>query len=114
MRSRCIGSGGEYDLLIYDGPLDLDPMNAAKFKVRLGLEVRDNEVCFRDLHDLISWIPNCPEGQEISVPTGFYRITVYSSPPASGIIGDRQHIALHFERVETRPLLKWDGVPQLC
>jgi hypothetical protein len=86
----------------------------AEFKLRLCLEVRDGTVCFRDVYDLMEWTADCPAPQKIEVADGFYSVTVYSSTPDSGIIGQDQTIYLHFERVAAKPAVKWDGVPQLC
>jgi hypothetical protein len=110
----CTGSGGDFSLVAYDGTLDDDGLLNAEFQLRLCLEVRGCDVCFRDVYDLMDWAANCPSPQKIKVADGFYRVTVYSSTPASGIIGNDQLIYLHFEKVGRRPTLKWDGVPQLC
>lgn len=86
----------------------------ARFPVRLGLEIRDETVCFRDLYDLRSWNPECPSSQRLSMPNGFYRITVYTREPASGIVGDSQEIHLHFVPILEKAKLAHTGVPQLC
>lgn len=110
----CTGSGGNFKLVVYDGRLDDQGLQEAEFKLRLCLEIRGGEVYFRDLYDLMDWTADCPSSQKMKMMDGFYRITVYSSTPQSGIIGDNQTIYLHFEKVAQRPALKWDGVPQLC
>jgi hypothetical protein len=110
----CTGCGGDFRLVVFDGKLVDNDLLGAEFKLRLCLEVRDGDVCFRDVYDLMDWTVDCPSTQIIKVPDGFYRVTVYSSTPTNGIIGDYQAIYLHFEKVELRPTLKWDGVPQLC
>lgn len=110
----CTGSPGHFELVVSDEPLDSAALQGAAFKVRLCLEVRDSQVCFRDLYDLLRWSPHCPDGQSISLADGFYLLTVYTSPPASGIVGDGQRIDVHFDPVGERPELRWAGVPQLC
>jgi len=110
----CTGSEGDFKLVVYDGRLDDHGLQAAEFKLRLCLEVRGGEVCFRDLYDLMDWTADCPSSQKMKMVDGFYRVTVYSSTPGSGIVGRDQTIYLHFEKVAQRPALKWDGVPQLC
>lgn len=110
----CTGSGGDFQLVVYDGNMDDDGVQAAEFSVRLCLEVRGSEVCFRDLYDLMDWNNECPASQKLRFANGYYRITVYSSTPESGIIGNDQIIYLHFEKVNEKPAVKWDGVPQLC
>lgn len=110
----CTGSPGNYHLKLYDGQLDEPAVAQAEFKVRLGLEIRDRAVCVRDLYDLMRWQHKCPERQKIDMDDGFYRLTVHSTRPASGIIGDHQAVFIHFENVDSRPSLAWAGVPQLC
>ena len=110
----CTGSGGDFRLVVYDGRLDDDALRTAEFKIRLCLEVRGTEVCFRDMYDLMDWAKECPGSQKVTLADGFYRVTVYSSTPESGIIGNDQTICVHFERMDRMPTLKWDGIPQLC
>ncbi len=109
----CTGSPGRFRLTFVPGEPDEAEIQAAKFKLRLGLEVRDGTVCVRDLYDLMDWTAECPEGQTLSVPDGFHRLTVCSSPPPSGIIGDDQDVTIWMEPVADRPTLKWVGVPTL-
>ena len=110
----CTGTAGDFTLVIDDGKLDDVALSQAEFRVRLGLEVRAEQVCFRDAYDLLQWWNDCPDSQRVKLADGMYRITVYSSPPASGILGDNQTIHLNFERVDCKPELWWTGVPQLC
>jgi hypothetical protein len=110
----CTGTPGDFKLVIDDGNLDDVAMNQSEFRIRLGLEVRAGQVCFRDLYDLLKWSKESPDTQMVNLENGFYRITVYSSPPASGILGDNQTVYLNFERVDRKPDLSWTGVPQLC
>jgi hypothetical protein len=110
----CTGTPGDFKLVIDDGNLDTVALNQAEFRVRLGLEVREGQVCFRDLYELMEWSQECPVSQTVNLPDGVYRITVYSSRPASGISGDNQTVYLNFEKAEGKPELSWTGVPQLC
>ena len=110
----CTGSPGDYHFVLFDGFIDDADVARAEFKVRLGLEIRDRSMCLRDLYDLLAWQRECPRGQELSMCDGFYRLTVYSSRSASGIIGDHQSVFVHFENVDKPPELAWRGVPQLC
>jgi hypothetical protein len=107
------GSPGRFRLLVYDGDLEAAAFDAAERAIRLGVEVRDAQLCVRDLYDLMTWTSDCPADQRLAVPDGFYRVTAYTSAPPSGIIGDGQEIALHFEAVSQRPALRWDGIPDL-
>jgi hypothetical protein len=109
----CTGSPGRYLLRLYDGPIDAAGLESAGAKVRLGIEVHDDELCFRDLYDLMAWEPDCADAQRVRLPSGFYRITVYTSRPASGIVGDGQTISLHFEAQAEKPRLAWSCVPDI-
>ncbi len=107
------GTPGRFFLILYDGPIDSKAVEVAQAKGRLGIEVHDGRLCFRDLYDLMEWDPECVDAQMVSLPDGFYRITAYTSPPPSGILGDGQTVWLHFERWPEKPKLSWRGVPNL-
>lgn len=109
----CTGSPGRYLLRLYDGPIDAAGLESARAKARLGIEVYDGVLCLRDLYDLMTWEPECPDAQRVPLASGFYRITAYTSAPASGIVGDGQTVSLHFEACQEMPRLAWTGVPDL-
>jgi hypothetical protein len=108
------GSPGTYRLRFVEGSPDGVAVDAAEFKLRLGLQVRGGAVCVRDLYDLMEWSAKCPVSQQFSLADGWYRLTVFSSPPPSGILGDGQLIEVAFESAEGKPALRWEGVPCLC
>src|SRR5258708_6947447 len=110
----CTGSPGSFRLRLLDGPPDEKAVAASHFKLRLGLLVEGGIVCVRDLYELMDWRNLCPKEQQFPVPDGWYRLTVFSSPPPSGILGDHQEIGIYFEPVESKPQLRWEGVPSLC
>jgi hypothetical protein len=110
----CTASPGSFRLRFADGPPDDAAVLGAEFKLRLGLEVRSGVVCVRDLYDLMQWSADCPQRQQFPASDGWYRLTVFSSPPPSGILGDNQVIDVAFERVDRKPELRWEGVPLLC
>lgn len=110
----CTGSPGSYVLRFLTGQRDEEAVRRAEFAIRLGLEVRDDLFCVRDLYDLMEWTAACPASQRIRVPSGFYRLTLYTSMPASGWLGDEQEIYVHLEPVPGRPDIVWPGVPVLC
>jgi hypothetical protein len=96
------------------GPRNEEAIDAADFKLRLGLEVHDGVICIRDLYDLMQWSVACPKSQQLQVSNGWYRLTVYTSRPQSGILGDNQAIDIHLEAMQEKPKLRWEGVPTLC
>jgi len=108
------GSPGTFVLHFSTDGLSEASLQRADFKVRLGLEVRDDLICVRDLYAFSSWEPVCPQAQQLPWPSGFYRLTVHSSAPASGVLGDDQDIFIHVQSSLTRPDLAHRGVPQLC
>ena len=60
----------------------------------------------------MEWEPGCPAEQQFDFDDGFYRVTAYTT--AEGLDVGEKIVSLHFEKTATRPILKWDGVPQLC
>ena len=110
----CTGTGGDFILEITDDSVSEATIAVAEHAVRLCLEVRGGRVFFRDLYDLMDWTGDCPDSQSVVLDDGFYRVTVYTSTPPSGILGDNQRIDVHFQRELEKPRLKWDGIPQLC
>jgi hypothetical protein len=110
----CTGSPGRYSLNVFQGVPTPEAMERSQFKARLGLEVGDGCVHFRDLYDLMNWHAASPNEQVVRMPDGFYSVTALSSLPASGVAGDGQSIDLYFKSVSEKPALRWEGVPLLC
>ena len=110
----CTGSPGSFRVQFLNGQPNESDVQSADFKLRLGLWVRDRTICLRDLYDLMEWSKECPPLQRVSVVDGWYRLTVFSSRPVSGRLGDGQVITISLEPVARKPMLRWDGVPQLC
>lgn len=110
----CTGSPGVWRLHLRTGLPDETALVQADYKVRLGVEVRDGLLQIRDLFELMTWDAACDDEQVIQLADGFYRITAYTSPPESGILGDDQDIHLHLEAVSEPARLVHHGVPQLC
>lgn len=107
------GGPGRYNLTFDDGPRDESAVRSAACAIRLGIEIRDGTLCVRDLYDLMEWSSDCPARQRVAFADGFHLLTVYTSPPPSGIFGDDQAITIHAEPVAERPRLRWTGVPDL-
>lgn len=109
----CTGSPGKYQLCFVEGAASAEDETSATMKLRLGIEVRGGLICVRDLYDLLDWSAKCPAKQRIKLVDGFYRLTVLSNRPKSGILGDRQLITIYFERTPTKPVIRHRGVPDL-
>ncbi len=110
----CTGTPGRFRLRFLDGARDETAVAVADYRLRLGLQVRDGVICVRDLYDLIRWSAVCPAEQRLPAADGWYRLTVYTSRPPSGILGDNQIIDVHLESTADNPAIRWDGVPSLC
>lgn len=110
----CTGSSGIFSLKFIDGPPDEKAFQTSHYKIRLGLQIKGSSICVRDLYDLIMWDSSCPENQRFHVPDGWYRLTVLTSIPPSGIVGDNQTIIIYLESIPEKPALRWEGVPLLC
>lgn len=108
------GTGGRFLVQFYEGAPEDSELARHTYKLRLGVEVRDELLCVRDLYDLLNWTANCPPEQKLSLENGFYRLTLLSNDPPSGIPGDRQFIAAYLEHVSVLPKLRYNGVPTLC
>src|SRR5215213_10277023 len=64
------GSPGCFVLELYDGPIDSPALARSKASARLGIEVQDERICFRDLYELIAWTPEYPATQTVNMPNG--------------------------------------------
>lgn len=107
----CTSSPGRYILKVRSGyPLEAN-LNSAEFKLRLAIDIRDGRMCVRDLYDLMDWRENCPINQYIELENGYYHITLYGDVPSSGILGDNQIIYVYLNKLNSMPILKYDGVP---
>ena len=108
------GTPGRLYLELYSGyPTDAE-VESAEYKLRLGLEVRDRTLCIRDLFDLMRWESQCPQAQTFELDDGFYHITLLSSEPPSGVLGEDQVIKVYLQQLPEMPKLRYNGVPTLC
>ena len=109
-----VGESGEYALKFRAGYPDEDMTNKADFKYRLAVKVTDNKLVFRDMYDLTYWRPHDDESQVLHLRNGIYHVTLLTSIPQSGIIGDHQEIWVFFQKLEAMPALSKVGMPYLC
>lgn len=108
------GSPGRFKLRFLEGYPAPETLSSYEFKLRLGLEVRGQTICVRDLYDLLDWKSACPAEQAVTLADGYYHLTLCSSMPASGVLGDNQEVLIYLNPVSAMPVLKYDGVPTLC
>jgi hypothetical protein len=108
------GTPGRFILDFADGYPPQEIVDKHRFKLRLGVEVRDQTLCIRDLYDLLQWEPTCPVAQTIGLEDGFYDLTLLSDVPQSDMLGDDQVIKVYFQKVSEMPKLRYNGVPTLC
>jgi hypothetical protein len=107
------GTSGIFPLEVFWGypPESIDKQYDRS--LRLGVEVRDQKLCIRDLYDLIRWESQCPPEQIIELADGFYHITLLTRDPPSGILGDNQEILVYLQKLPQMPKLRYNGVPTL-
>lgn len=110
----CISSPGKYILKFLNGYPSEAELDSSEFKLRLGIEVKDNRVCVRDLYALMDWKSNCQPNQVIQIENGFYHVTLCGNISASGILGDNQEINVYLQLIDKMPELKYAGVPIYC
>ncbi len=108
------GSPGTFILRFHSGYPHESLLQGSDFRLRLGLNCVGGKVCFRDLYDLMSWYPDCPEDQVLKLEDGIYHVTLCSSLPDSGIIGDHQEIHVYLHPLDSFPRLSSVGIPVLC
>ena len=108
------GTPGRFLMNVYRGYPEEAVVEKHDFKLRLGIEVRDRMLCIRDLYDLMDWRSTCPPGQSIELDDGFYHVTLLSSEPASGVMGDNQLVGIYLQQLPEMPKLRYSGVPTLC
>lgn len=108
-----LGTPGAFVLNVLDGYPSDEVLRNNSIRMRLGIEVRDDLLCVRDLFDLIGWESEVPFGQTLILPSGFYHMTLLTEIPPSGIRGDNQTVYLYLQQLDCMPLLKFEGVPML-
>jgi hypothetical protein len=110
----AVGASGEYVLKFRDGYPDDEVTNKAEFKYRLAVKVTDSKLVFRDMYDLSYWRPQYGESQVLHLGNGIYHVTLCTTIPQSGIIGDHQDIWVFLQKLEAMPALSTVGMPYLC
>jgi hypothetical protein len=107
------GSPGDYILRFHAGYPDAAKIEAAEFKLRLGLQCHNSQVHFRDVFDLMDWSPETPEDQMLALENGIYHVTLCSNRPQSRLLGDDQVIDFYLNRLAEFPRLARQGIPSL-
>lgn len=109
----CTGSPGTYILDIHKGYPSEQEIRISDLKLQLGIEVRDNRICFKDLYDLMEWDSES-DAEFVEVENGYYLVTLCGNVPTSGIVGDEQFINVYLTKVQTMPKVHYEGVPMFC
>jgi len=107
-------SPGEFIVRLFDGYPDDSTLNTHEFTLRLGIQVKDRTMCIRDLYDLMDWPADCPPGQMLELDDGYYHITLCSTTPDSGILGNQQDVLMYLNKLDAMPALAKRGIPELC
>lgn len=118
LEGRIVGvstsSPGRFVLHVQDGYPPNDMLSQYEYKLRLGVEVRDQILCIRDLFDLMRWSAECPAEQKVALENGFYHITLLSNDPESEGLEDKQRVLVYLQKLDEMPKLRFNGVPTLC
>jgi hypothetical protein len=61
----------------------------------------------------MDWNPVCPSAQRIDLANGYYHVTLCSSTPPSGVLGDDQVIFVFLQPLAAMPALATTGIPNL-
>lgn len=109
----CTGSSGSFDICFLMGYPTADMLEKFPVSIRLALDVQGGSIQFCDLFWLSKWNTDFPKDQVISMPDGFYDVTVCTRLPESGYWGEDQTILMYFNKVGALPDLSWTGVPYL-
>ncbi len=109
----CTGTGGDFILWLRASYPDSNAEKEFPIMIRLALEVKGGSLQFCDLFWLSDWNTDFPQEQILSLPDGYYHITVCTKKPESGYWGDDQIICLYFNELEEMPELTWPEVPYL-
>lgn len=109
----CTGSPGKFILKIRKGNPSNEKYNEYDIVTRLGINVKDNRINFVDLFWLSSWDTDVSSEQTIELDNGYYYITAMTKIPESKKYGDNQIIYLYFDKVNSKPKLKYYGAPIL-
>ena len=111
----CFGTGGpgeynlEFSLSKYPGA----GYDNSDIAIRLGIEVKDRVLIFRDLYSMLDWDKDFSSDAKFELDNGFYLVTVCTSLPSTGLLGDSQNIKLWFEAKSKKTEINWPGVPML-
>lgn len=110
----CTSSSGKFILKLKKEEPKKEELCLFEFKIKLGIEVRDERICIRDLYDLIDWKNESSKNNIVEMENGFYKIYICGNVPSTGILGDNQEIYVYFQKVARMPKLNYDGVPIFC
>lgn len=109
----CTGTGGDFTLKFREGYPEEELLEEYPVAIRLGIDIRDDQLCVIDLFWLTEWSNECPPGQILNIKPGYYHITLCTKRPDSGIWGDKQTIYVYLNELDSMPELNWPGVPLL-
>ena len=111
----CTSSPGTYILKVKEGYPEESILTKADYKLRLGIQIKGSKVHFKDLFALMDWMEGFyPEENSVEIEDGYYHITLHGNKTCSGILGDNQVIYVYFNKLNSMPELKYNGVPTFC
>lgn len=108
------GSPGTYLLQLREGYPNQAEIDQHPFRLRLGVHCVDGTLVFRDLYSLIHWDPEYEPEQAVSLPRGYYHLTLLTAYPPDGVLGDNQVILVYLQQLNELPPVIVTGIPTLC
>ena len=110
----CLETPGQYIIKVREGFPSDELADNSKFKLRLSIEVdENNRIYVRNLDDLSNWEKACSSSQIVDVEKGYYTVLMSSNMPNIGYFGDEQVIYMYLEKDEVFVTPHFKGVPNL-
>lgn len=112
----CTPIPGYYTIEIYNEKPEDYHFISCKYKLYLGIEVRDKRIFIGDLYDLACWNPQYLKEESIELDNGFYEVYVLTDPleMEPEIEDYEQTIEIYFSKTDSMPKLKYNGTPLLA
>ncbi len=108
------GSPGRFLLHLRPGYPSPSIVEQCPFRLRLAVCCKGQKLVFRDLYSLLKWDPAYDPDHAVSLLDGSYHLTLLTSYPPSGVLGENQVIYVYLQLLDQFPLVAVKGIPTLC
>jgi hypothetical protein len=102
----CTGSPGQYILEVTICSKEELCISGYDYVMKLGIQVSQNKIYFKDLYDLMDWDNDCADEYTFKIENGFYEVNILSNLP-------KTKINMFFIRSEKMPQLHYSAIPTL-